>query len=112
MKSSEGRVQFLEYKESEQSNQFVKNDAVSSDYRERVVFAEKDLANASAEVKHLSTQRRVHKDLLDGVSAALAFHSTASQPCATADTKDRNKFLADKRAVNATTGNFREDMQS
>lgn len=48
-KSFEEKVQFLEDRFSEQSNQFIEKDASLGGYPERVVVVEKDLTNALAE---------------------------------------------------------------
>lgn len=69
--------------------------------RERVVALEKNLANASAEVRSFTAQHTADKYLLDGVRMALDIHNKALQQHSSAPTKDNENLLANKLVVEA-----------
>lgn len=112
MKSFEEPIDFFEDKKFEQSNQLYKKDASSRGYQERAVVLEVDLANACAEVEHLTTRHIVDKVLLDGVRTAIAPHKTALQRRVAGDTNDRGKLLADKAAIDSELHKLQEGMQA
>lgn len=87
-------------------------DAFSSAYRESVVVFKSYLANALAEIKWLTTQLTLDKDLLDGVRTAATLRMTASQQRAPSDANDSETLLADTTAVVNELGKFSEDIQA
>lgn len=112
LKSSKKQVHFFEDKASVQSKQLVCMDLSSSDYLEGVIVLEEDLANASIEVEHLTTQRTVDKDLLNDIRTAFALHMKALQQPAAADAKDRKSYWLMSRLLTLNYVSFRGCMQA
>lgn len=68
------------------------------------------MAIISADVERPTTQHVLKKDLLDGVSTALALQNKASQQHVAGDTNDGENILADNAAIDTEFRKFREDM--
>lgn len=79
LKTSEEHVGFFETKMSKPGNQLLEKDASLSEYRERVVDLEQNLARTLADVIRLTIQRTADKYLIEGVRMVLAQRKTASQ---------------------------------
>lgn len=107
--SSEEQAHVLEDKVFEQSNQLVRKGAALSGYQERIVILEKLLKNALAKVDHLNTQHMVEKNLFDGDHTAFAFCKKASKQRVSADSKNHEKLLADKAAIDTMFRKFPKD---
>lgn len=97
---------------SEQSNQLLEKDTSSTAYRGLVVVLEQKQASASADVKHVTAQHTAYKYLFGSVLTALAVHNMASQQCVSAHTKDHEKLLVDKTAVEIEFYKFQVDMEA
>lgn len=110
-KSFEKSVRFIEDKASEPSDELFERDAPLSGHRKHVSVLKQELSSNSADLKRLSAQHTSDNYLHDCACTALALHNTAPKQRASADTKDRQKLLADKAIVETQFCEFRTVMK-
>lgn len=68
--------------------------------------------NKSPGVERLTTQHMVKTDITGGVNTTLALYKTTLQQRVAADTKDREKLLADIAVIGTELCRVQEDIQS